>query len=449
MDLFDKIEPNEDTFIKIEKAEDRDVTAIRELVNTLYEVYKDEDELNGALCYFAKLGLSLDDAECARIMLSCITSFNEQFDALEQTLRILESQRSDEKTDQLITLAKVKSIIIRSTEDADFCELTRSLSQMYDEYSAYARLYLASERLRYTGNYEKEKIDSLAEALDVPSLVALPVFTGKDPEVCAAPRDAEKECEALRFALMQIDMDEWRDFWLAAMYEYVQIYLSKDLTKVGNDILKSLKSRCTYPKKKLHILSVLKYLCNKGKDEYKDEYDALLKECIFDGLSVDLDTDEACEELIKNAIYTCSKEERRKAKFSSKLGAVIEHTKNRYLLKAALDNHQKRGNKHLWEMTISIKSGHKESPMINPIRISERYNEVNRGGVTLDKEKKQSQVIARGEIQIAEKLYPLELDLILDISYVSSTKCELCEIKIKDYTREENYIVMQSILAIY
>ncbi|MBQ7390387.1 MAG: hypothetical protein IJW02_04695 [Clostridia bacterium] len=114
-----------------------------------------------------------------------------------------------------------------------------------------------------------------------------------------------------------------------------------------------------------------------------------------------------------------------------------------------MTNHLKRGNKHLWEVTVSVKTDKNTAPLINPSRIVERRNEVTRGGVTLDKEKKVAQVLCRGEIGFTDKIYPLEMDLILDISYVSSTKCEYCDIRLKDKKRVGDYLVMQCSLAVY
>ena len=88
-------------------------------------------------------------------------------------------------------------------------------------------------------------------------------------------------------------------------------------------------------------------------------------------------------------------------------------------------------------------------PKFGIASIVERNNFVSRGGVTLEKEKKVAQVLCQGDIKVNEKICPLEIDLIVDISYVSSTKCEHCEIKIKDTHREGEYLVMRCSIALY
>ena len=57
--------------------------------------------------------------------------------------------------------------------------------------------------------------------------------------------------------------------------------------------------------------------------------------------------------------------------------------------------------------------------------------------------------MCQGDIKVNDKVCPLEIDLIVDISYVSSTKCEHCEIKIKDTHREGEYLVMRCSVALY
>ena len=109
----------------------------------------------------------------------------------------------------------------------------------------------------------------------------------------------------------------------------------------------------------------------------------------------------------------------------------------------------KRGSRHLWDIRLSIKTSLDAPPAFTVCKISDRMNEVTRYGIKLDKEKKLSQISCMGEIHFGEKIHPLEYDLILDISYVSSTKCEYCEIKIKDHHRVGDHIVMDTVLSIY
>ena len=448
-DLFDEIEPSEELFEKIQLAEEGDITAIRELCMLTYSTYKNDCVLNQALLYYAELGMAQGELDCTVIVLKCIERFNDRYDMLDSALAALESKNIDESTQNLITRAKVKKILSSALPSADYNELTEQLSGMYDEYSAYARLYLASRMLSDTGSYDKAKIDGLAAALDIPNVISLPTFTGDCSTVSKeSPSDIKKECESIRFALTLISMDEWQDFWLRILYEYSQVYLVSDLSAFAEDIIKVLELRCEYPKRQLHILAIKKYMLDHGLID-KDEFEALDRECKFDGYTYDLSDDTARDEIIRDAIYTDGAEQRKKLYTSQRLGTEILHTKNRYLFMATLTNHMKRGSRHLWEMTLSVKTSLDTAPVFTACRIVDRKNEVIRNGIKLDKEKKLSQISCMGEIHFGEKIHPLEYDLILDISYVSSTKCEYCEVKIKDCNRIGDYLVMNTVLSIY
>ena len=448
-ELFRKIEPSDEIFAKIQIAEQGDISAIRELCTLAYETYKYDCEINPAILYYAKLGIPHGDLECALAILKCMEKFNDRFDLLDDVLMSLEGKDIDDSTEALITRIKVQKILSEAAPEANYAELTDKLSKMYDEYAAYARIYLASRRLADTGSYDKAKIDPIAIALEVPNILTLPVFTGDGyPEKKSAPANVENECEALRFALSLILMDEWQDFWLRAIYEYSQLYLDKDLSIFAEDIKKALLLRCEYPRRKLHILAIDKYLVELGKVT-SDEFEALYLECRFDGFDTDIYDENERNEIIKDAVYTDSLMERKKYIIDSRLGTQIKHTKNRYLLKATVNNHMKRGCRHMWDITLSIETGINTLPIISTCKIGDRKNEVSRNGIKLEKERKLSQIFCMGEIQLGDKIHPLEYDLILDISYVSSTKCEYCEVKIKNYHRVGDFIVMDSMITIY
>ncbi|MBQ7343653.1 MAG: hypothetical protein IJW53_02680 [Clostridia bacterium] len=447
-DIFKTIEPDEKLFLTIENADKGDVCSVRELVLSLYEIYKNEEQLNAALFHYTKKGLELGDKDCARIALKLISGFNTGFELLDEVFAALEGEKKDENTERLITGVRVKRIIASATSDADYNQLTDTLSEMYDEYSAYARIYLASRRLNYTGYYDKEKVDALAAALDVPRVITLPVFAGERCNESTVSVNSVKEHSALRYALGLIDMDEWRDFWLRAIYEYSEIYLDGNLLPFTNEMLTAIDGRAEYPRKNLHKLAIKKYyldLTGGGKSEYT----ALESECKFYGLEFDISGEAERDAVIKEAVYTDSKMERERHAAASMLGTEIIHAKNRYSLTATVKNHLKRGNKHMWPITLSIQTSQDTPPVMGPIRISERRHEVCRGGVTLGADRKLSQVLCRGDIVIGDKAHPFEVDLVLDISYVSSTKCEWFDVKVREYNRMGDYLVINGAISIY
>ena len=448
-EIFNKIEPSDELFSSIERAEAGDVVFLMQLAEELYRIYSDEDELNPALMYFARRGLSFGSEKCAEMMIICMAQFNVGFEYLGDALAMLENTEKSEQLCRLIDCAKLKSILSNAVPGADYEELTDRLGEMYDEYSAFARIYLAHLRLSDTGSYEKAKVDSLAAALDIPSVVKLPSFTGnKDVDKDYEPENKKRECELMRFAISLIDMDGWRDFWLRILFEYSENYLESNLNSFGQEMLTAISERCNYARKKLHILA-LKSRHNEELGTYEDECKALVDECTFDGLTVDPSDPSLMSELLHEAIYLCSAEERRKKHEADKLGSIILHQKNRFILRATLKNHFKRASKHMWNLTLSIMTDEDTLPEFSVANIRDRLNSVSRGGVTLNHEKKLSQILCDAELRMHDRSYPFELDMILDISYVSSTKCEICEIKVKDYERQGDYLTMYCVASVY
>ena len=448
-EIFNLIEPDDELFLKIENAERGEISSIKELATSLYETYKNEEELNAALLYYARRGLELGDRDCAVIALRCISRFNTHFELLDDVLALVDDGQNDGHIDRLITKSRVKRIIASATPDADYEMLTGTLSEMYDEYSAYARIYLASHRLKDTGYYDSDKVDTMASALDVPRVITLPVFLGdKEYTGKAISVNSVKEHSAMKYALGLIDMDEWRDFWLRAIYEYSEKYLGGNLLPFADEMIAAIDERADYPRKKLHKLALRKYsfdLTGSGKGAYN----SLDTECRFDGLVFDISDDEMRDEVIKEAVYTDSAKERSEHLAAARLGKVIIHAKNRYSLSATMTNHIKRGSKHLWAVTLSMLTNQDTPPVLGPAKITERRHEVSRGGITLESDKKLSQVICAGEILIGEKPHPFEVDLVLDISYVSTTKCEWFDVKVKEYGRVGDYLVMQAMISIW
>lgn len=449
IELLDKIEPSEEIFAKIQSADRGDVSTIRELSDLTYLTYKNECEINPAILYFATLGIAVKDCACAVNLLKCVERFNDRYDLADEAIKVLDAYELDDEVDQLITRIRVQRIISELSPDYDSDAVEKMLTGIFDAFSAYTRLYLASKRLINTGIYDKADIDPYAGALGVPSLVTLPVFTGRcEIENSDAPSNFKNELEVMKFASALIGIDEWRDFWLKAIYEYTMIYLGGDISMIAEDILKAVTSRCEYPEKKLHLLAIKRILSTPDADA-DAEYETLKNECIFDGYDPEACEGDALNKAIKEAVYTDSAEKKRELTLAIKRGTEIKHCKNRYLLEATLSNHMKRGVRHMWDVTLSIKTELDTPPFISICKITDTKNEVSRNGVTLDKERKLTQVFCRGELHLGERVHPLELDLILDISYVSSTKCEFAEIKIRKHHREGEYLICACAISIY
>ena len=116
-------------------------------------------------------------------------------------------------------------------------------------------------------------------------------------------------------------------------------------------------------------------------------------------------------------------------------GIIINYAKNRYYLEGELSGHGKRGKKHFWTQRFSLdKSLCKDDPIFSTFKIEEVHNLLERYGAQLGEIKGKSQIICRGELITDEQPHPFMLDLILDISYISSVKCETLELEVAGLT---------------
>ena len=87
--------------------------------------------------------------------------------------------------------------------------------------------------------------------------------------------------------------------------------------------------------------------------------------------------------------------------------------------------------------------------MLKPFVIEEVHNDIARFGAVLRDEKCRSQIICRSELILGEEPHPFIADLVLDIAYISSVKCDTMEICIKDSIADEEYYIYDCILYVY
>lgn len=448
-EIFKSIVPNEDTFAKIQSAAHGDPSAIRELAVYLFDVYKNCDTINPALLYYVNKGLALGDGKCAEIMLRCIDIFNEHFEYLDKVSPLVDAASADKEIADLLGTVRIKRAVRDADEPLGYASAVPQLSDIDASYTPYVRIYREGKRYGKTGEYDREATERIANEIKMPKIITLPLFAAENRPQTSKEAGSEAEIGALKYALMLIDMDEWRDFWLRAEFEYARAYLGGQMEHFISDASYTVSERCAYPKKMLHLLALKKYFLDKVGDTDNTEYRILEDKCRFENHVFNLEDESARDLLIEDAVFTSGREERQKMRYAERLGTVIQHRKNRYTLCATLSNHIKRANNHLWNITLSIEMNGSEPPVFSRIRIDTRRYKVSRGGVTIDQEKKLSQILCSAEIQIDDKRYPLEIDLIMDIAYVSTTKCEHGQIKIKSTKRIDGYLVMDCSLAIF
>ena len=152
---------------------------------------------------------------------------------------------------------------------------------------------------------------------------------------------------------------------------------------------------------------------------------------MFEGLEAPEGDFSDIDELIKEAVYTSVEQEMMQATKMREAGIEISYAKNRYYLEGELTGHGKRGRKHFWNQRFSLqKSLCEGAPLFSRIKIEEVRNLLERYGAQLSEIKGKSQIICRGELITNDQPHPFMLDLILDISYISSVKCETLELEI-------------------
>ena len=439
-EIFDKIEPTEETYNTIQMAEGGDLGAIRQINSELYGAYIGAKAMNPALSYFIKLGLDRGDCEAARLALCCFANFDEAIDLFPAAMSILATDEDKPLRDAMT----VKEIIVRAEKDKDYVCAIERLAPLDTLGAAYARVFIGHKIALSLG--ERDGAVAAAKAMGIESVMHLPVFDADGTE------SASGDCEGLRIvasALTEIKNDGWRDFWLKATYEYADKYLGGDLSAVIENISAAVEQRCDYPRKKLHLLALKKYLLDSTQDADDEDYNLLADKCRFDGHSFNFDDTDERDRIIKEAIYTSSREEREANMTAERLGTVIDHVKNRYSFKAGLSNHTKRAFRHIWSITLSIESDTDQPPKFGTMNIDERRYVAQRCGAELEQKRKLSQIICSGEITVNDRICPIEADLLLDIAYVSTTKCGHCDVRIQKAEKLDNYLVMKCLLIIY
>lgn len=288
----------------------------------------------------------------------------------------------------------------------------------------------------------------LAAMAAVPSILSLPSFSG---DAGASP-DADHNREATNpdtdtgtvpdanpdglahyiEHAGELHDPEWRDFWLRCGYEYALCYEGgiRDFAALALPIIATR----TYAER--HPLHVLAAATLSGRVD-DSALESLGKSCKFVGLDTEkLDTGAA----LREAAYLDSPRELALANERERRGGMIIHTRNRYSLSYALSGHAKRARLHLWQAAITIEGD--RLPTFAEAQIEEVRCAPERNGITLERDPSTCQILCHGEIIFADSRHPFVIDLILDMAFVSATKCLSLEIRPRDFVRADGMITM-------
>lgn len=454
-DLLKRLDDVDTLINTVIKAEGGDVVAMRELVRITYDTYGNDAELNHAMLYFAMHGVELGDVYSAECLVYYINKYHEGYDSLDKAIHVLKTAGVYDPLSKKINQAMLKRIIVSATPDSDFDQLQSMVASLNTDYISCIKLYLYCLEYLFTGKRNEKKLNELKNEVGIKGILSIPTFGGADAHKEKLSHDViVRDIDNLKNALFACDIDIWRGFWIRCVYEYTEIYLSSNHYDVINEIISVMSLRKYSKRRNQHLLACIRYALT-NPDVSDDERISLIKRecelvnvCRYEGDLPDDDYDVTVM-LVREAIYTSEYHARKAFMYQKQFGTTIVYGKNRYSLVSDLTGHAKRGNKHMWEVIISIAAPNGEKIEFTNMRTAKVMTTVTRNGASLPYDKNCSQMILDSELIIDGVAHPFEIDLKLDISYVSATKCGVGEIKVRRSETIDGFLVMKCQLYIF
>ncbi len=438
-DIFDRLQPSEDLLALIRTAESGDDTALQQIIDTLYQCYINKKPANMSLLHFIGLGVKRRIRGSAERLYEYLDCFNLGFELAEEALDQIDVNNLDDDTSLHIKRALCKHMVHFGGERPAYASKIQ-LSKYAEDL---VKLYLAVRSQKHAENISECK--QLAEDCGIGSILTLPCLGAPMPKDGKYINDA-KELESICRCMDLSNEDRWINILMRCAYEYCDIYMGSRYELICDAVITAMKKRQFYKDRDAGILAWARYRLSAdehtGCKESEDEYATLERSYRLCHGEIDTDDKELIRQMMSEAIYIDSDKEREKLEDMAEIGTEICHTKNRYLLMCTLKGHFKRANKHMWEMVLSIKNSEQGQIEIKPLQLSRTNICVTRGGISLDPEKQCCQCLAYGDIKIGEKVYPMESDMILDISHVSASKCETVDIKVRSQKQYKGYTVL-------
>lgn len=449
-DLYDLLDDSAELTNSILLCESGSREAIISLSERLLKLALGRSERFECVLYLCALGCRQGVRELAAPLICYAVEKEFGFEYLD-SLQGLELTDDEEKK---LKLARVKHIISLAKRGFDGDELLSRLGDLGGELSA-EKLYLLSIIRQRSEEWESSLSQSLADSEGIPRLTTLPSFAGLFTEAADSPTEEEMAKELLRVKaiLYRHGFGGWRDFWLRCLYEYVGMYCRSDYTLIAKDAADVSYNRLAVKRRRLHAFAWMKYYLSHLPEGQSDvacakRLEALRKECTFHFQSTDLTSAEGLR-ILRESVYASSDDALRLSRIEEELGAPIIHDKNRYVLRADLSCHSKRGVNHFWNLTAHLPEGKGSgAPTFTAFTIEECNNKIRRGGVTIDNDRACSQGIFRGEMTIGDKTHPMILDLICDIAYISLVKCDTAILTVKKSYVKSGRLILQMNISI-
>ncbi len=451
-DIFRYLQNTDEIPELVARCETGDRQVIEELCGSLYSAYTDGQKPCEALFYLMGRALDFGITSVCETVIDYCSRTESNYPLAVRAINALSAGCgiSEELSEKIIPLG-ARAAVSFTEGGADPLYILENMTVISQSDYPFEWLFI------YRAAKKFDSARELSKSIGLEYTCLMPSFCGED-RVTAIPREVcDKEIKALSSVLMKHAGCEWRDLWLRCMYELMEKCDEYDKLPVAESAIAVSESRSYYKRHPLHTLAWCSYLLDflptgsRGFYELSAKCQRLTEQCLFTGINPHIDSDEERYALMRESVYLSSNAERKLAMDEEELGFKILHRKNRFSLECDLHGHGKRGKMHFWNVTLSLDTNEVGTlpPKIDKLSVSRTKNVIERGGVQLDRGKSACQAIYYSEICVNDVKHPFELDIILDISYISAVKCSEGEIRILDSRVKNGYLVMDCQLFLY
>ena len=438
-----------DLFSIIKASENGDVLSLERIMGAIYQCDKC-DMLFDAMEYFGRIAINLS-APCPinylikySLKTNCLFAL-----ALQGYTALLKSDSQSLLELDPNTLSRLNALRVIDAYTAGSAVDGDIDLALFEEGMLPEKIFALSHEARYD-LLAKSQLSALVSE-KAPHLLSLGTVMGE----CVQNQHL---CDAalphMLSYLEKYDIIAWKEFWLRAIYEYSEITKCGFSPELCKAIIKVIYSRRHCELNDRFALGWISLalknnnLTDKDKDELSRLYKSTLAECKFSATEFFTDDDAELTSVIRESVYTRDRDCKALAEKRLELGLEILHVKNRFTLVSRLSNHIKRAKNHCWDIKLCIdKSVSDTPPVFLPLRLDRVYHRISRGGITKESDpKKVSQIILSSELLLDDVHYPFNLDLIVDMAYVCSAKCQNAEIKVRDIKEYDGYFVLNCTL---
>ncbi|MBQ8371675.1 MAG: hypothetical protein IJX38_01870 [Clostridia bacterium] len=451
-DIFEILPESEEIFSLIAEAERGNISSAERIIDALLPEAIKAGRPNAALLHYVSITNRAACTSAAKKYISYFLSIHGGYDVAAEAIRLILDSDGPLGTVEGLAEARLRLAVHEAEDASDPLTVLAPISDI--DVTLYAPVALYIYSLGAKGGRCVCHEDML-DAAGLPHIKGLFPYCHAVSSTVPDEEEALHELGLMRENLYRYPAEGWRDFWLRCMYEMTLKYLSGRLEIIAEDVIQISEERRYCDRHSRHTLAWLKYLLKHSADPEQaewaaDNYSKIYARCAFEGGDADIDENEL-EQLMKEAVYVSSRDELMASTTARLLGSRITHERNRFKLSATLEGHGKRGRMHFWNAPLSIDSSYLTAalPAISRLSVVEAHNDVCRGGTTLEHDKAKSQLICYAELDTGGSKHPFEIDLILDIAYISAVKCSEGEIRIKEHTERCGHTVMECQILLY